>query len=63
MNLTKLSRPSCHFGITIFEREEGRRGIALYQTWHIVNSITLYHITSHSIMYYNLYDPYDHIII
>ena len=48
MNLTKLSRPCSHFGI-IFEQEEGKCGIPLYQTWHIVNSITLYHFTSHSI--------------
>ena len=49
MNLTKFS-PTCgHFEITIFEHEEGKRGIPLYQTWHIVNSITLYHITSYSI--------------
>ena len=52
MNLTKLSRPCSHFGITIFEQEEGKRGIPLYQTWHIVNSITLYHIKSQSIMSY-----------
>ena len=51
MNLTKISRPCSHFGITIFEQEEGKRGIPLYQTWHIVNSITLYHITSHSILW------------
>ena len=49
MNLTKLSRPPSHFGITIFEQEKEKRGILLYQTWHIVNSITLYHITSHII--------------
>ena len=48
MNLTKFSRPWSHFGI-VFEQEEGKRGIPLYQTWHIVNSITLYHFTSHSI--------------
>ena len=48
MNLMKFSRPCSHFGI-IFEQEEGKRGIPLYQTWHIVNSITLYHLTSHSI--------------
>ena len=48
MNLTKSSRPCSHFGI-IFEQEEGKRGIPLYQTWHIVHSITLYHFTSHSI--------------
>ena len=46
MNLTKFSPPSSHFRI-IFEQEEEKRGIPLYQTWHIVNSITLYHITSH----------------
>ena len=46
-NLSKFSRPCSHFGI-IFEQEE-KRGIPLYQTWHIVNSITLYHFTSHSI--------------
>ena len=47
-NLTKFS-PSCsHFEI-IFEQEEGKRGIPLYQTWHIVESITLYHFTSHTI--------------
>ena len=54
MNLTKSSRSCSHFGITIFEQEEGKRGIPLYQTWHIVNSITLYHITSHSIMLYQM---------
>ena len=54
MNLTKSSRSCSHFGITIFEQEEGKRGISLYQTWHIVNSITLYHITSHSIMLYQV---------
>ena len=48
MNLTKFSRPCNHFGI-IFEQEEGKHGIPLYQTWHIVNSITLYHFTSHGI--------------
>ena len=48
MNLTKSSRTCSHFGI-IFEQEEGKRGIPLYQTWHIVNSITLYHFTSHGI--------------
>ena len=40
MNLTKFSRPCSHFG-TIFQQEEGKRGI--------VKSITLYHFTSHSI--------------
>ena len=54
MNLTKSSPPRSHFGITIFEQEEGKRGIALYQTWHIVNSITLYHIASHSILLYHM---------
>ena len=48
MNLIKFARPCSHFGI-IFEQEEGKRGIPLYQTWHSVNSITLYHFTSHSI--------------
>ena len=47
MNLTKISRPSCsHFEIIL---EQGKRGISLYQTWHMVNSIPLYHVTSHSI--------------
>ena len=32
----------------------GETGIPLYQTWHIVNSITLYHITSHSILSYHM---------
>ena len=54
MNLTKVSRFCSHFGITIFEQEEEKRGIPLYQTWHIVNSITLYLITSHSIMSYHM---------
>ena len=54
MNLTKFSRPYSHFGIVIFEQEEEKRGNPLYQTWHIVNSITLYHITSHSIMSYQM---------
>ena len=54
MNLTKFSRSYSHFGITIFEQEEGKRGIPLYQTWHIVNSITLYHITSYSILSYHM---------
>ena len=54
MNRTKLSPPCGHFVITILEQEEGKRGIPLYQTWHIVNSITLYHITSHSIMLYQM---------
>ena len=54
MNLTIFCRPCSHFGITIFEQEEGKRGIPLYQTWHIVNSITLYHITSHSILSYHM---------
>ena len=53
MNLTKFSPPCSHFGI-IFEQEEGNWGIPLYQTWHIVNSITLYHITSHSIVSYHM---------
>ena len=52
MNLTQLSRPCSHFGITIFE-QGGKRGIPLYHTWHIANSNTLYHITSHSIMSYH----------
>ena len=47
-NRTKFSPPGSHFGI-IFEQEEGKRGTPLYQTWHIVNSITLYHFISHSI--------------
>ena len=42
MNLTKFSPPCSHFGI-IFEQEEGKRGIPLYQTWHIVNSIIVSH--------------------
>ena len=54
MNLTKFSPTYGHFEITIFEHEEGKRGIPLYQTWHIVNSITLYHITSHSILSYHM---------
>ena len=54
MNLMKFSRPCSHFGI-IFEQEEGKRGIPLYQTWHIVNSITLYHLTSHSISELHIY--------
>ena len=37
MNLTKFSPPCSHFGITIFEQEEEKRGIPLYQTWHIVD--------------------------
>ena len=45
MNLTKLSPPFRHFGITIFQQEEEKRGIPRYQTWHIVNnSITFYTI-------------------
>ena len=32
MNLTKYSQPYSHFGITIFEQEEEKRGIPLYQT-------------------------------
>ena len=54
MNLTKFSPSRSHFGI-IFEQEEGNRGIPLYQTWHIVNSITLYHFTSHSISELHIY--------
>ena len=54
MNLTKYSRSYSHFGITIFEQEKGKRGIPLYQTWHIVNSITLYHITSNSTLSYHM---------
>ena len=50
MNLTKFSRPRSHLEITIFEQEEEKRGIP----WHIVNSITLYHITSHSILSYHM---------
>ena len=50
MNRTKFSRPSSHLGITIFEQGEEKRGIP----WHIVNSITLYHITSHSILSYHM---------
>ena len=50
----KFSWPCNHFGITIFEQEEGKRGISLYQTWHIINSITLYHITSHSFLSYHM---------
>ena len=48
INESSFSPPCSHFGI-IFEQEEGKRGIPLYQTWHIVSSITLYHFTSHSI--------------
>ena len=45
-NIAKLPRAACsHF--RIFVQEEGKRGIAMYQTWHIVHSITLYHFTSH----------------
>ena len=52
LSLAASFSPSCsHF---IFEHEEGKRGIPLYQTWHIVNSITLYHITSHSILSYHM---------
>ena len=54
MNLTKVPRFYSHFGITIFEQEEEKQGIPLYQTWHNVNSITLYLITSHSIMSYHM---------
>ena len=54
MNRAKFSRPCSHFGITIFWHEEEKRGIPLYQTWHIVNSITLYHLTSHSILSYHM---------
>ena len=54
MNLTKLSRHCSHFGITVFEQEEEKRRIPLYQTWHIVNSITSYHFTSHSILSYHM---------
>ena len=54
MNLTKFSPPCSHFGITIFEQEEEKRGILLYQTRHIVNSITLYHIASHSVLSYHM---------
>ena len=57
-NLTKFSRSCSHFGI-IFEQEEGKRGIPLYQTWHIVNSITLYHFTSHSISELHIYSIYS----
>ena len=57
MNLTKFVPPCSHFGITIFEQEEGKQGIRMYQTWHIVNSITLYHITSHSILSYHMVSP------
>ena len=52
MKLAQFSRSCNHFGITIFEQEEEKRGIPLYQTWHIVNGITLYHITSRSILHY-----------
>ena len=59
MNLTKFSPSYNHFGITIFEQEEGKRGIPLYQTWHIVNSITLYHIPSHPIkLSYKIASPH-----
>ena len=54
MNLTKISRPCSHFGIT-FEQEEGKCGIPLYLRWHIVNSITLYHFTSHSVSECHIY--------
>ena len=47
MNLTKFSPPCSHFGITIFQQEEEKRGIPLYQTWHIVNNrIILHHIVT-----------------
>ena len=52
MNFTKLS--AAILEKTIFEQEEEKRGIPLYQTWHIVNSVTLYHITSHSILSYHM---------
>ena len=54
MNLTTFSPPCSHFGITIFEQEEEKRGIALYQTWHIVNSITLHHIILCHIIWYHI---------
>ena len=55
MNLIKLSPTHCsHFGITVFEQEKEKRRIPLYQTWHIVNSITSYHIASHSILSYHM---------
>ena len=52
----QFSRPCSHFEITIFdfEQEGGKWGIPLYHTWHIVDSVTLYHITSHSIMLYHM---------
>ena len=60
MNLTQIFPPCSHVGITIFEQEEEKRGISLYQTWHIVNSITLYHVTSHRILSYCI--TWDHIL-
>ena len=55
MNLTKFSPPGSHFGITIFQQEEEKRGIPLYQTWHIVNnSIILQHKLCHIKWYHIL---------
>ena len=50
MNLIKFSRHCGHFG-NIFEQEEGKRGTLCIKhgTLTIVNSITLYHFTSHSV--------------
>ena len=61
----QFSRPCSHFEITIFdfEQEGGKRGIPLYHTWHIVDSITLYHITSHSIMLYHMHHLVSHPIL
>ena len=47
MNLTKFFPPCSHFGISIFQQKEEKRGIPLYQTWHIVNNrIILQHMVT-----------------
>ena len=45
------------FWKTILEQEVGKRGISLYHTWHIANSIhhiTLHHIISCYIIWYHI---------
>ena len=67
MNLTKFCQPCSHFGITIFEQEEGKRGIPLgwritsHSKYYVIsNGITSYRaiipncITSYPILFYSI---------
>ena len=46
MNLTKFSPPGSHFGITIFQQEEDKRGIPLYLSYQVASP----HIPSYPVV-------------